>query len=111
MELKKRVWEYSVINPEGFTLDLITFASIRFGISVGFKETLNCVGLDGLEKVLDHALRHDNKVGGWLNLEDENFYFDSIRIFTNINEAIEFAKMNNQEAIYDLTNLKEIRIK
>lgn len=111
MDLKKRVWEYSEKNPDGFTLNLLTFKPIIFGLVVGFKETLNCVGIEGLEKALDHASKNDHKIGGWLNLEDGNYYFDSVRIFFNKDEAIEFAKANNQIAIYDLTNLKEIRIK
>lgn len=44
---------------------------------------------------------------------NRRYYFDSVNIFKNseIDKAIEFAKQNKQIAIFDLTNLKEIRIK
>ena len=49
-------------------------------------------------------MTHDKKVGGWLNDENEKFYYDSIKIFTNL------AKENRQLAIFDLTNLKLIKL-
>ncbi|QOR73712.1 hypothetical protein IMZ16_09390 [Cruoricaptor ignavus] len=111
-DLIERVWEHSQNNPEGFTLNLETLRPVKFGISVAYFETQNSHDKESLEKVISHALRHEKIVGGWLNYGNGKFYFDSVRIFKNseLEEAIEFAKDNEQLKIYDLTNLKEINI-
>lgn len=111
-KLIDRVWEYSINNPDGFTLNLESFKEIKFGIAVAFKETQNSFGKESLQKVISHALENNKTVGGWLNVENEKFYFDSVRIFENkdLKTAIEFAKQQKQIAIFDLTNLKEITI-
>lgn len=107
------VWEYSLINPNGFTLDIETMKPIKYGISVAYQETQDSFGKESLNGVINHALRNGKAVGGWFDTESNRYYFDSVKIFKNseIDKAIEFAKNNDQLAIYDLTNLKEIRFK
>lgn len=109
-ELIDSVWEYAKNNPNGFTLNIETKKAITFGISVAYKETQDSFGKESLEKVIRHALENFKTVGGWQ--DDENYYFDSVKIFKNseLNQAIEFGKENDQIAIFDLTNLKEIRL-
>ena len=111
-ELVNRVWEYSKINPSGFTLDIKTFKAVNKGIAVSYKETQNSFGREGLVKTINHALKHDNIVGGWLNSENGYYYFDSTKIFedSKLDDAIKFAVQNEQTAIYDLTNQKEILV-
>lgn len=107
------VWEYSLINPNGFTLNIETMKPIKYGISVAYQETQDSFGKESLNRVINHALEHSKSVGGWYDTESKRYYFDSVKIFKNseIDKAIEFAKNNNQLAIYDLTNLTEIRFK
>lgn len=111
-QLIERVWRYSQINLYGFTLNIQTLEPVKFGISVAYIETQNSFGFESLENVIKHSLQHDRTVGGWYNEENGLFYFDSIKVFRNneINEAIRFAIENKQIAIFDLTNLKEIKI-
>lgn len=97
-------------DPEGFTVDLTTLKRVTSGISVAYLETQDSFDDEGLRRVLNHAMTHDKKVGGWLNDENEKFYYDSIKIFTNLDEALQFAKENRQLAIFDLTNLKLIKL-
>jgi len=110
--LLDRVLEYSKNNPYGFTLNIENFKQVKFGLVVAFKETQNSFGKEHLENVINHALKNDKKIGGWLNNENGLFYFDSVKIFRNseLKEAIKFAIENEQIAIFDLTNLKEIII-
>lgn len=111
-DLIDRVWEYSQNNPDGFTLNIETFKEVKFGIIVAFKETQNSFGKKSLEHIINHALRNDKLIGGWLNAENGLYYFDSVKVFKNkeLHEALEFAIKNEQIAIFDLTNLREIRI-
>ena len=106
----KAIEEMAKEEPLGFTVDLTTLKKVTKGISVAYLETQDCFSREGLKKVLEHALSHDKKVGGWLNVETGLFYFDSIRIFTDLTEAMLFARENNQLAIFDLTNLKLIKL-
>lgn len=109
----ERVWEYSKNNPFGFTINIETMKPIEFGICVSYLETQNSFGKESLQKVITHSLKHQKIVGGWLNEENNQYYFDSVKMFKNseLQQAIEFAKENKQIAIFDITNLKEIKIK
>ena len=111
-KLIDRVWEYSQNNPDGFTLNLETFRPVKFGISVAYLETQDSHDKESLDKVINHSFENQKIIGGWLNVENEKFYFDSVKIFKNseLKEALEFAKQQKQIAIFDLTNLKEIKI-
>ena len=97
-------------NPMGFTVDLTTLKKVTKGISVAYFETQDSFGEEGLRRVLNHALAHEKKVGGWLNEENKQFYFDSIRIFTNLEEAKRFGRKNKQIAIFDLKKIELIKL-
>ena len=104
------ILERANANPEGFTVDLTTLKKVTKGISVAYIETQDSFGEEGLRRVLNHALSHEKKVGGWLNEENEQFYFDSIRIFTDLEEAKRFGRENKQIAIFDLKELRLIKL-
>jgi len=111
--LIERIMDYSLKNPYGFTINIETFRPVRIGFSVAFLETQNSFEKHNLEKVINHALKNEKTIGGWLNIKNGLFYFDSVKVFkkSEINQAIEFARINKQIAIFDLTNLEEIKIK
>jgi len=108
--IKESIKEMANQNPLGFTVDLTTLKKVTGGISVAYLETQNSFGDEGLEKVLQHAMAHDKKVGGWLDEDSGYFYFDSVRIFTNLEAAIQFGRENKQIAIFDITNLRLIKL-
>ena len=97
-------------NPDGFTIELPTLLKVEKGFSVASKETQNCFGIEGLEKVIKHAEKHGNVVGGWYNEDNNLFYFDSIKIVEDEKEAIRLGIENEQIAIFDLTNLRLIKL-
>lgn len=109
-QLISAILEIANANPKGFTVDLTTLKRITKGISVAYLETQDSFGEEGLRRVLNHALSHEKKVGGWLNEENEQFYFDSIRIFTDLEEAKRFGRENKQIAIFDLKKLELIKL-
>lgn len=102
MKLTERVWEYSLNNPEGFTLNIETMKPITSGICVAYAETQDSHSLESLEAVINHALTHGKHVGGWYNPENGLYYFDSVKVFPvgQIQEAIEFGRREQQLAIY-----------
>lgn len=97
-------------NPYGFTYNLITRRFVKYGYSVAYEATQNSFDSHGLEKVLKHAKAHDQIIGGWLNTDNEQYYFDSVKIFRSLDKAMQFAREQKQIAIFDLTNLIEIRV-
>ena len=109
-QLFKAILAIAKENPDGFTVDLTTLKKITKGISVAYLETQDSFGEEGLKRVLNHALVHEKKIGGWLNEENGMFYFDSIRIFTNLEEAKRFGRENNQIAIFDISHLRLIKL-
>ena len=108
--LIKAIREIARQNPDGFTVELTTLKKVTKGITVAYKETQDSFDDDGLRKVLLHATQHDKVVGGWLNEENGKYYFDSIKVFADLQKAIEFGRENEQIAIFDLTNLRLIKL-
>lgn len=107
---KDAIKEIAQKNPDGFTVELTTLKKVTQGISVAYLETQNSFDDQGLEKVINHAEKHDKTVGGWLNEDNGKFYYDSIKIFNDRQKAIEFGNENQQIAIFDITNLKLIKL-
>lgn len=97
-------------NPEGFTVDLTTLKKVTNGISVAYLETQGSFGDEGLERVLKHAVEHEKKVGGWFNESDGFYYFDSVKIYFNRDEAIRAGRENKQIAIFDIGNLELVKL-
>ncbi|GHU96207.1 hypothetical protein FACS1894156_7000 [Bacteroidia bacterium] len=108
--LKKDILEIAKANPYGFTVELTTLEKVKNGIVAAYKETQDCFGAEGLEKVLMHAESHGKIVGGWLNFENKRYYFDSCKVFENRDAAIAFGKENEQLAVFDLGELRVIKL-
>lgn len=104
--IKKIAKEY----PEGFTIELPTLRKVTNGISAAYFATQDSFDDDALMDVINHAEKHDQMVGGWYDKENGKFYYDSIKIFDDIQDVIQFGKENRQKAIYDITNLRLIEL-
>ena len=97
-------------NPDGFTVRIPELTWVTEGYIVAYLDTQDCFGDEGLKKVILHAEKHGRIVGGWLNSENEMFYFDSSRNFENLDDAVRFGRENKQIAIFDLNTFREIRL-
>jgi len=99
-------------NPQGFTVDH-NLNPITKGYSVATKHTQNSFGLTGLAHVVAIALFQNlekfDGVGGWLNTDNNEYYFDAIKIFNTEAEANFYAFHNDQISFFDLTNGVEIK--
>ena len=98
-------------NEYGFTINASSLEDVKHGYSVAIKETQNSFGPEGIENVHDAIIAGlADHVGGWLDSETGLYYFDAVRIFTNLDEAMNFARENGQIAIFNLDTLEEIRL-
>lgn len=109
-QLFKAILEIAEANPVGFTVDLTTLKKVTKGISVAYIDTQGSFGEEGLKRVLNHALMHEKKVGGWLNEENQAFYFDSVKIFKDLEKAKQFGRENKQIAIFDIEQMRLIKL-
>lgn len=112
--IAKRVMEIAKENPDGFTIDSRTLKPLTTGICCAIKETQNShTEEDLVNRVIPIALKQHLAIGGWYDKEGDKFYFDASRVFPKEQkeEAIKFAKENEQLAVFDLDNLEEIRTK
>ena len=102
----------AVSNPFGFTVDAKNLQPVKKGFAVAVSGTQNSFGDDGLKKVIKYAGDHPeiNAFGGWLNSDNNEYYYDATIICDNLESALEIGRANNQIAIFDLENLKEIRL-
>ena len=108
----EKVWTFSQSHPEGFTVDVRTMMMPTKGIAVSYAATQGSHSRESLTFVVEHALKHDGYVGGWLDGESGLYYFDSTKIFPEdqLEEALEFARENGQIAVYIISTGEEIRV-
>ena len=106
------VWEFSKKHPDGFTLNLRNMAEPTTGIVVSYASTQSSILREQLDSVVFHALSHDKYIGGWLDVMDSLYYFDSNRLFSedSLDDAIAFGKENLQKAVFVLSKGEEVRI-
>lgn len=108
--LIKAIEKIAKANPYGFTVDLTTLKKVKKGFVSAYLETQDSFGNEGLEKVLKHALENGNTIGGWLNEENNLYYYDSVKVFDNETECIKFGLANKQIAVFDIENLRVIKL-
>ena len=102
----------SAANPEGFTVDAFKLNPITKGYAVAFAETQDSFDDAGLERVIKFAGEHAevNAYGGWLNSENNKYYFDAVSVVQDLQTAYLLARRNKQIAFFDLEKLVEIRL-
>lgn len=99
-------------NADGFTVDAVTLEPVTKGYAVSLAATQNSFGAEGLARVIDYVTAHDdvNAYGGWLNSDNNQYYYDATVICDTREEAETQARLNNQIAYFDLENMEEIRL-
>ena len=109
----------AAINPDGFTVNAATLQPVNSGYAVALKRTQNSFGAEGLAKVANviEELQASGNLngrilafGGWYDSESGLFYYDATVIYQDREKAIEAGRANEQIAIFDLSNLEEIRL-
>ena len=102
----------ALANKEGYTVNAATLQPVTSGYAVAVADTQDSFGLEGLANVVKYAEDHMdvNAFGGWYNSDNGKYYFDATIIVDDMTKAVELGRLNNQIAIFDLANLKEIRL-
>ena len=102
----------AINNKEGFTVNAANLQPVTTGYAVAVADTQNSFGFEGLANVVKYVSEHPNinAFGGWYNSENNMYYFDATVIVEDLAAAMELGRINKQIAIFDLANLKEIRL-
>ena len=110
MATVEQVKKVAEANADGFTFDIRAERMVTSGIVAAYAATQDTFGFERLAYVVEHAANNGGVVGGWLNRDNARFYFDSCRVFTDLAEAMAFGKAEGQIAIFDLDQMKEVRL-
>ena len=84
----------------GFAVTIPTPMPVVDGWIVPRIETLNCIGMEGLRRVLKFISTTPGIVGGW---EDGEFHWYAAEIYHDQAEAIQAGRENGQSVIINLT--------
>ncbi len=110
--LTKALTQIAADNPDGFTVNSSTLEPVQTGFAVSVEATQNSFGSEGLAKVIDYVTSHDDVTayGGWLNSDNNLYYFDATVICSTRAEADSVARANHQIAYFDLEKMEEVRL-
>ena len=99
-------------NQDGFTVNAANLQPVKSGYAVAVADTQNSFGFEGLANVVKYVTEHPevNAFGGWYNTENNMYYFDATVIVDDLETAKDLGRYNKQIAIFDLANLKEIKL-
>jgi len=101
--LEDQIWEISRRNPGGFTRHTYGLDKPAAGFCVAYEDTQDCYGRDGLARALKHAQTHSQIIGGWFYTGNNRYYFDSVRVYSDIRAAIDAAIREKQIGLYNLS--------
>ncbi|MBL7940638.1 MAG: hypothetical protein JNL43_14850 [Flavobacteriales bacterium] len=97
---RKQRFSYDVRANCYVTSDLIAAYSVPAGKD----------GLPDLETVLQHALDHDSVVSGYRDPVDGRMRYSSCRLFTDVHNAMVFAKAHGQSTVYNWNRWAEVPV-
>lgn len=99
-------------NKDGFTVNAANLQPVKTGYAVAVADTQNSFGLKGLANVVKYVSEHPevNAFGGWYNIDNNMYYFDATVIVDDLETAKDLGRYNKQLAIFDLANMKEIKL-
>ena len=95
---RKDRFSYDVRGNSYVTRDLVAAYSVPNGAD----------GLPALETVLQHALEHDAIVSGYRDPANGRMHYTSCRLFTDVYNAVTFAKAHGQPTVYNWNRWAEV---
>lgn len=99
-----------VSRKDRFTFDLRSECLVYTGIVSAYHATEDSEHFTDLPKVMAHALENDGVVGMWKDPETGRINYDSCRIFTDLENALRFARQERQKSVYNLNREEEVRV-
>ena len=86
-----------------FTYDVRSGCQVYDGVVAKYRVPSGDGHFVDLELALKHSLAHDGILGCWKDPDNGAIRFDSCRIFTDLENASRFARLQDQHAVHNLT--------
>jgi len=101
-------------NPSGFTATATGLKlNLKKGYAVSITNNKDKVVNELINKalVLNHLSTTPFYFGGWYDKKSKNYFLDLTKIESNKTEALKTAQHFKQKAVFNFSNLKEIKVK
>ena len=95
-------------RKERFSYDVRGDSHVNRDIVVAYDMKVPATAAE-LEFVIDHALEHDAIVSGHRD-PDGKVHFTSCRLFTDVNNAVRFARENGQRTVFNWNRGAEVLV-
>lgn len=97
-------------RKDRFTFDLRGECQVYSGVVAAYRATQDSGQSMDLPVVITHALDHDGIIGAWKDPDDGRMYFDSCRVFTDVEHALRFAAEQGQRSVFNLNRDEEVPV-
>ena len=97
-------------KKDRFTFDLRGECQVYAGIVSAYRATEDSDHFIELPAVIAHALANDGIVGARKDPMDGKTYYDSCRIFTDLDQALRFARQERQRSVFNLNRNEEVQV-
>lgn len=105
--------EYGIQPQRGYMVSIKDAIKIRLNIRLKDSEKEKVIGKAVHDALINYGsllVESDNFLGSWIS-DDNYLYIDIAKNVQDIGDAIRIGMINNQLAIYDISNDKEIKLK
>lgn len=93
-----------------FTYDVRSGCQVYNGVVAKYRVPSGDGHFVDLELALKHSLAHDGILGCWKDPDSGTIRFDSCRIFTDLENASRFARLQEQHVVHNLTRDLEWKV-
>ena len=90
-------------RKDRFTYDLRSGCQVYNGVVAKYRVPSGDGHFVNLELALKHSLAHDGILGCWRDAKSGTVKFDSCRLFTDLENASRFARLQEQHVVHNLT--------
>jgi hypothetical protein len=97
-------------RQDRFTFDLRSECRIYSGIVCAYRSTLAGDHVADLATAMAHAWERDGIISGWRDPWDGKVRYDSSRVFTDLDQALRFARRERQGSVYNLNRGVEVPV-
>ena len=97
-------------RKERFSYDVRGDSHVNRDIIVAYRMEERSGASPDLEKVIEHAMAHDAIVTGWRDPSDGMVHFSSCRLFTDVANAVRFAREHGQRSVYNWNRDAEVPV-
>jgi hypothetical protein len=98
-----------IAHRDRFTFDLRGECVVHSGVVAAYAATQRSERPLDLPGVIMHAHAHEGIIGAWRTPEG-TVQYDSCRLFTSVDQAVHFARIEGQRSVYHIDRQREVEV-